>query len=418
MSIPFSVAATLTRGEIEEENYSELDDADIIRLVAVTDLRADAGFTAAFPGKQGAEVTVHLRGGRTIRHALPDVIAATPCRYSCALPRRRNQSPRRGPRAPARATHRRLRAARQCRLHRSAVSSEHARTGFTIGITRNAKQYGGNMVDRETRLALPTRTIASKPALTPRGGGADGRLLSGARRRPFDRRLYGLMCVGLGLIFGVMRVINFAQGDFLMLGMYSAFYLVDAARRLGAVRHLRSGRSSARPAGRPGAVRLRLFRASAPDLARHRDARSRRRRRRPLRAAHPDARRRADPAERRADPVRLDAESRSARRCRRSAWEFGPLLRTITRLRQQGAQHRRDRLARGHRVCFRCSSARLGSASRCGRPPTIRSRDLHGHRRRPRASHRLRRSAPASPRSPAAWSRPTIRSSPTSASSS
>jgi branched-chain amino acid transport system permease protein len=34
------------------------------------------------------------------------------------------------------------------------------------------------------------------------------------------------MCVGLGLIFGVMRVINFAQGDFLMLGMYFAFYLV------------------------------------------------------------------------------------------------------------------------------------------------------------------------------------------------
>jgi branched-chain amino acid transport system permease protein len=37
--------------------------------------------------------------------------------------------------------------------------------------------------------------------------------------------LYGLMCVGLALIFGVMRVINFAQGDFMMLGMYAAFYL-------------------------------------------------------------------------------------------------------------------------------------------------------------------------------------------------
>jgi len=34
--------------------------------------------------------------------------------------------------------------------------------------------------------------------------------------------LYGLMCVGLGMIFGVMRVINFAQGDFMMLGMYVA----------------------------------------------------------------------------------------------------------------------------------------------------------------------------------------------------
>ncbi|WP_375158861.1 MmgE/PrpD family protein [Bradyrhizobium sp. RDT46] len=78
MSIPFSVAATLTRGEIEEENYADLGDADILRLVSVTDLERDPGFTAAFPGKQGADVTVHLRSGRTIRHALPDVIAATP----------------------------------------------------------------------------------------------------------------------------------------------------------------------------------------------------------------------------------------------------------------------------------------------------------------------------------------------------
>src|SRR5438552_9595936 len=36
--------------------------------------------------------------------------------------------------------------------------------------------------------------------------------------------IYGLMCVGLGMIFGVMRVINFAQGEFLMLGMYGTLY--------------------------------------------------------------------------------------------------------------------------------------------------------------------------------------------------
>src|SRR3954447_19302567 len=36
---------------------------------------------------------------------------------------------------------------------------------------------------------------------------------------------YALMCVGLGIIFGSMNVINFAQGDFLMIGMYAAFYL-------------------------------------------------------------------------------------------------------------------------------------------------------------------------------------------------
>ncbi len=34
--------------------------------------------------------------------------------------------------------------------------------------------------------------------------------------------LYGLLCVGLAFIFGIMRVINFAQGDFMMLGMYLA----------------------------------------------------------------------------------------------------------------------------------------------------------------------------------------------------
>ena len=40
--------------------------------------------------------------------------------------------------------------------------------------------------------------------------------------------IYGLMCVGLGLIFGVMRVINFAQGEFLMLGMYATLYIVTS----------------------------------------------------------------------------------------------------------------------------------------------------------------------------------------------
>jgi branched-chain amino acid transport system permease protein len=40
--------------------------------------------------------------------------------------------------------------------------------------------------------------------------------------------IYGLMCVGLALIFGVMRVINFAQGDLMMLGMYAAYYVLVA----------------------------------------------------------------------------------------------------------------------------------------------------------------------------------------------
>jgi len=40
--------------------------------------------------------------------------------------------------------------------------------------------------------------------------------------------IYGLMCVGLALIFGIMRVINFAQGDYMMIGMYIALFFVTA----------------------------------------------------------------------------------------------------------------------------------------------------------------------------------------------
>ncbi len=37
--------------------------------------------------------------------------------------------------------------------------------------------------------------------------------------------LYGLMCVGLALIFSVMRVINFAQGELMVAGMYASLFV-------------------------------------------------------------------------------------------------------------------------------------------------------------------------------------------------
>ncbi len=49
--------------------------------------------------------------------------------------------------------------------------------------------------------------------------------------------IYGLMCIGLAFIFGIMRVVNFAQGDLMMIGMYAAIYLaalVLPATALGA----------------------------------------------------------------------------------------------------------------------------------------------------------------------------------------
>jgi branched-chain amino acid transport system permease protein len=41
--------------------------------------------------------------------------------------------------------------------------------------------------------------------------------------------VYALMSIGLALIFGVMRVVNFAQGDFMMLGMYLTYFLAVVA---------------------------------------------------------------------------------------------------------------------------------------------------------------------------------------------
>ena len=40
--------------------------------------------------------------------------------------------------------------------------------------------------------------------------------------------IYGLLCTGLGMIFGVIRIINFAQGEIMMLGMYATFFVSGA----------------------------------------------------------------------------------------------------------------------------------------------------------------------------------------------
>jgi len=86
MSIPFCVAATLARrmdaqgndGSKDQSNYLRLDDAEIERLLRITKLEEDADFTRAYPGAQGSEVIVTLRGGKVLSRRLRDLVPATP----------------------------------------------------------------------------------------------------------------------------------------------------------------------------------------------------------------------------------------------------------------------------------------------------------------------------------------------------
>lgn len=77
MSIQYGVAAALRRSVVEEANYARLDEPVILHLAWLASLRRDAAFSAAFPGRQGAEVAVTLRNGTRINHRLTDVVPAT-----------------------------------------------------------------------------------------------------------------------------------------------------------------------------------------------------------------------------------------------------------------------------------------------------------------------------------------------------
>lgn len=78
MSIHFGVAAALANAVLEETNYRLPASAEIRRLVAVTTLLPDSGFTDAYPAKQGAAVAVELTDGTRLDRRLDDVIAASP----------------------------------------------------------------------------------------------------------------------------------------------------------------------------------------------------------------------------------------------------------------------------------------------------------------------------------------------------
>jgi 2-methylcitrate dehydratase PrpD len=76
MSIHYAVASALTRGSVDEASYLKLDDPALLALAAKVTVTAGDDFTAAFPAKQGAEVTVRLKNGCVLSNRLPDVIPA------------------------------------------------------------------------------------------------------------------------------------------------------------------------------------------------------------------------------------------------------------------------------------------------------------------------------------------------------
>ena len=75
--------------------------------------------------------------------------------------------------------------------------------------------------------------------------------------------VYGLMALGLSVIFGVVRVVNFAHGEMMTIAMY---------HRGRAVLHLSSRSADHAGADRGGDVRVRLCAAGRPDQSVHHPA--------------------------------------------------------------------------------------------------------------------------------------------------
>lgn len=73
MSIRFCVAAALLHGAVEERHFALPADPALLRLVALASLEIDPEATAAFPLRQGAEVSLTLCDGRQLAAALADL---------------------------------------------------------------------------------------------------------------------------------------------------------------------------------------------------------------------------------------------------------------------------------------------------------------------------------------------------------
>lgn len=76
MSIQYGVAATIASGAMSEANYARIGDPEIEALIGKITLETDDVLTAAYPARQGSEVTIATRDGQQFIGRLADVVKA------------------------------------------------------------------------------------------------------------------------------------------------------------------------------------------------------------------------------------------------------------------------------------------------------------------------------------------------------
>ncbi len=73
MSLQYAVASVLARGELAEENFTDIDHPGIRALVPRVTMEIGAEYDAAYPARQGARVAVTLASGRTLEGEVREV---------------------------------------------------------------------------------------------------------------------------------------------------------------------------------------------------------------------------------------------------------------------------------------------------------------------------------------------------------
>jgi 2-methylcitrate dehydratase PrpD len=73
MSLQYAVASVLARGEVAEANFTDFQDPAIRMLVPKVRLTTADEFTAPYPARQGAHVTVRTTDGRVLEGRVDEV---------------------------------------------------------------------------------------------------------------------------------------------------------------------------------------------------------------------------------------------------------------------------------------------------------------------------------------------------------